>query len=105
VTGRRPNHDHSLTPKYQAQINEENQEKSRNYHFAVCELDADRRELRVAGNGATMQPKIVKGLLYLVCNRHTMVNKDLMETGCDFRQALEDYLSRLPNPSQTSTSP
>jgi len=34
-----------------------------------------------------------------------MVNKDLMAVGCDFRQALEDYLSRLPNPSQTSTSP
>jgi hypothetical protein len=105
VTGRRPNHDHSLTPKYQAQINEENQEKSGNYHFAVGELDADRRELRVAGNGATMQPKIVTGLLYLVCNRHKLINKDLMETGCDFGQALEDYLSRLPNPSQTSTSP
>lgn len=59
----------------------------------------------MAGNGATMQPKIVTGLLYLVCNRHKLINNDLMETGCDFGQALEDYLSGLPNPSQTSTSP
>ncbi|MEJ2127629.1 MAG: winged helix-turn-helix domain-containing protein [Woeseiaceae bacterium] len=60
-------------------MNEENNEKSEVYHFDECELDADLRELRVAGQPVTMQPKAFELLLYLVRNRHRAVDKDELQ--------------------------
>ena len=60
-------------------MNTENQEKSEIYHFDDCELDADRRELRMGGNVVTMQPKAFELLLYLVRNRHRAVDKDELQ--------------------------
>lgn len=57
----------------------ENQEKSEVYQFSDCVLDADRRELRVAGDVVTMQPKAFELLLYLVRNRHRAVDKDELQ--------------------------
>lgn len=57
----------------------ENQEKSEVYEFGDCVLDADRRELRVAGNSVTTQPKAFELLLYLVRNRHRAVDKDELQ--------------------------
>jgi DNA-binding winged helix-turn-helix (wHTH) protein/tetratricopeptide (TPR) repeat protein len=53
----------------------ENLEKSEVYQFDDCELDADRRELRIAGEPVTMQPKAFELLLHLVRNRHRAVDK------------------------------
>jgi DNA-binding winged helix-turn-helix (wHTH) protein/tetratricopeptide (TPR) repeat protein len=60
-------------------MNEENQEKSEIYHFDECELDADRRELRMGGSVVTMQPKAFELLLYLVRNRQRAVDKDELQ--------------------------
>jgi DNA-binding winged helix-turn-helix (wHTH) protein/tetratricopeptide (TPR) repeat protein len=60
-------------------MNKENQEKSEIYDFDECELDADRRELRLAGTAVTMQPKAFELLLYLVRNRHRAVDKDELQ--------------------------
>ena len=60
-------------------MNEENKEKSEVYHFDECALDAGLRELRVAGEAVTMQPKAFELLLYLVRNRHRAVDKDELQ--------------------------
>jgi DNA-binding winged helix-turn-helix (wHTH) protein/tetratricopeptide (TPR) repeat protein len=60
-------------------MNTENQEKSGVYRFGNCELDADRRELRLAGDVVTVQPKAFELLLYLVRNRHRAVDKDELQ--------------------------
>lgn len=60
-------------------MNEENNEKSEVYRFGDCELDAARRELRLAGDAVTMQPKAFELLLYLVRNRHRAVDKDELQ--------------------------
>ena len=57
----------------------ENQEKSEVYVFGDCVLDADRRDLKVAGESVTTQPKAFELLLYLVRNRHRAVNKDELQ--------------------------
>jgi DNA-binding winged helix-turn-helix (wHTH) protein/tetratricopeptide (TPR) repeat protein len=58
---------------------DETQEKSEIYQFGDCELDAARRELRLAGVAVTMQPKAFELLLYLVRNRHRAVDKDELQ--------------------------
>ena len=57
----------------------ENTEKSEIYRFGDWQLDADRRELRNAGEGVTMQPKAFELLLYLLRNRHRAVDKDELQ--------------------------
>jgi DNA-binding winged helix-turn-helix (wHTH) protein/tetratricopeptide (TPR) repeat protein len=57
----------------------ETQEKSEVYRFGDCVLDAARRELRVAGNVVTMQPKAFELLLFLVRNRHRAIDKDELQ--------------------------
>lgn len=57
----------------------ETQEKSEIYVFGDCTLDAGRRDLTVAGNSVTMQPKAFELLLYLVRNRHRAVDKDELQ--------------------------
>jgi DNA-binding winged helix-turn-helix (wHTH) protein len=57
----------------------EKQENSETYEFGDCVLDADRRELRVAGQGVTTQPKAFELLLYLLRNRHRAVDKDELQ--------------------------
>jgi DNA-binding winged helix-turn-helix (wHTH) protein/tetratricopeptide (TPR) repeat protein len=58
---------------------DENQENSEVYRFGNCELDADRRELRLDSSAVTMQPKAFELLLYLVRNRHRAVDKDELQ--------------------------
>lgn len=60
-------------------MTEENQENSEVYAFGDCVLDADRRDLTVAGESVTMQPKAFELLLYLVRNRHRAVDKDELQ--------------------------
>ena len=55
---------------------ETKQAKSEVYRFGDRLLDADRRELRVAGELVTTQPKVFDLLLYLVRNRSRAVDKD-----------------------------
>ncbi|MGI9220837.1 MAG: tetratricopeptide repeat protein [Woeseiaceae bacterium] len=62
-----------------ATMTEENQEKSEIYEFGDCVLDADRRDLSVAGESVTTQPKAFELLLYLVRNRHRAVDKDELQ--------------------------
>ena len=57
----------------------ENQEKTEVYEFGDCVLDADRRDLSVAGKSVTTQPKAFELLLYLVRNRHRAVDKDELQ--------------------------
>jgi DNA-binding winged helix-turn-helix (wHTH) protein/tetratricopeptide (TPR) repeat protein len=79
VTGQRPIGDHWLTLITPELMTEEKLEKSESYIFGDCALDADRRELRVAGESVTTQPKAFELLLYLVRNRHRAVNKDELQ--------------------------
>ena len=51
-------------------MTEENKEKSEVYEFANCVVDADRRELSLADEAVTVQPKAFEPLLYLIRNRH-----------------------------------
>ena len=60
-------------------MQEEKLNKSETYYFGDCELDARRRELRVAGESVTTQPKAFDLLLYLVRNRHRAVDKDELQ--------------------------
>lgn len=61
------------------EMTEEKHDKSEVYEFDACVLDADRRELTVAGDNVTMQPKAFELLLYLLRNRHRAVNKDELQ--------------------------
>ncbi len=57
----------------------EKDQKSEAYKFADCVVDADRRELEVAGDAVTMQPKAFELLLYLIRNRQRAVDKDELQ--------------------------
>ncbi len=57
-------------------MTEENDEKSESYEFTNCIVDADRRELSMANEAVTMQPKAFELLLYLIRNRHRAVDKN-----------------------------
>jgi adenylate cyclase len=46
------------------------------YHFHQCEVDADLRQIRVAGVAAEPQPKVFDLLLYLIEHRDRVVDKD-----------------------------
>lgn len=54
-------------------------EESTIYRFDECVLDADRRELKMAGAPVTLQPKAFDFLLYLVRNRARAVDKDELQ--------------------------
>lgn len=60
-------------------MTEENEEKSELYEFSNCIVDADRRELSLAGEAVTIQPKAFELLLYLIRNRHRAVDKDELQ--------------------------
>ncbi len=60
-------------------MTQEKLEKSEVYKFAECIVDADRRELTLAGDAVTMQPKAFELLLYLIRNRHRAVDKDELQ--------------------------
>jgi len=60
-------------------VTEEKEEKSEVYRFNECELDADRREITMAGEPVTTQPKAFELLLYLVRNRSRAVDKDELQ--------------------------
>ena len=47
-------------------MTEEKDQKSEGFWFDDCVLDADRRELTVAGEPVTTQPKAFELLLYLL---------------------------------------
>ena len=46
--------------------------------FASCDLDMDRRELRVRGASTHVEPQVFDLLLYLIANRNHVVSKDEM---------------------------
>ena len=60
-------------------MKKENTEKTEVYRFGDCVLDADRRELTMAGESVTTQPKAFELLLYLVRNRTRAVDKDELQ--------------------------
>lgn len=60
-------------------MNQEKHENSETYRFRDCVIDVDRRELTLAGELVTMQPKAFELLLYLVRNRHRAVDKDELQ--------------------------
>lgn len=60
-------------------MTEEKEEKSEVYKFGDRIVDADRRELTIAGETVTMQPKAFELLLYLLRNRHRAVDKDELQ--------------------------
>ena len=60
-------------------MTEENNKKSEVYEFGDCVLDAARRELTMAGEPVTTQPKAFELLLYLVRNRSRAVDKDELQ--------------------------
>jgi len=68
-----------LTSAPEAALTEENTQKSEVYRFSDCVLDADRRELTMAGEPVTTQPKAFELLLYLVRNRDRAVDKDELQ--------------------------
>ena len=57
----------------------EKDQKSEVYKFADCVVDASRRELTMAGDAVTMQPKAFELLLFLLRNRHRAVDKDELQ--------------------------
>ncbi len=60
-------------------LTEEKDQKTEVYRFSDCVIDADRRELTVAGETVTMQPKAFELLLYLIRNRQRAVDKDELQ--------------------------
>lgn len=60
-------------------MTEENHQQSEVYRFNDCVVDADRREISLAGEPVTTQPKAFELLLYLVRNRGRAVNKDELQ--------------------------
>ena len=60
-------------------MTEEKDQKSEVYRFNDCVLDADRRELTMAGEPVTTQPKAFELLLFLVRNRGRAVDKDELQ--------------------------
>ena len=68
-----------MTRSDQTAVNEEKDQKSEVYEFSSCVVDADRRELTIAGEPVLMQPKAFELLLYLIRNRHRAVDKDELQ--------------------------
>jgi len=60
-------------------LTEENDQKTEAYRFGDCVLDADRREISMAGKAVTTQPKAFELLLFLIRNRHRAVDKDELQ--------------------------
>ena len=60
-------------------MTEEKNQISEVYKFNDCILDADRRELTMAGEPVTTQPKAFELLLFLVRNRARAVDKDELQ--------------------------
>ena len=60
-------------------MTEEKDQKTETYEFGDCVVDADRRELSVAGETVDMQPKAFELLLFLIRNRHRAVDKDELQ--------------------------
>ena len=60
-------------------MTEEKDQKSEVYKFGDCVVDADRRELSMAGEIVDMQPKAFELLLFLIRNRHRAVDKDELQ--------------------------
>jgi DNA-binding winged helix-turn-helix (wHTH) protein/tetratricopeptide (TPR) repeat protein len=60
-------------------MTEESKIKTEVYRFGDCVLDAARRELTMAGDVVTTQPKAFELLLYLVRNRSRAVDKDELQ--------------------------
>jgi class 3 adenylate cyclase/DNA-binding winged helix-turn-helix (wHTH) protein len=52
------------------------------YAFGACILDADRHELRHAGQVVAIEPKVFQVLLYLLQHRDRVVTKDDLFTHC-----------------------
>lgn len=71
--------DHLLTRSELAAMTEVSNEKSESYKFSNVVLDADRRELSMANEAVTVQPKAFELLLYLIRNRHRAVDKDELQ--------------------------
>ena len=71
--------DHLLTRSDLAAMIEKNNENSEVYEFASCVVDADRRELSMANEAVTVQPKAFELLLYLIRNRHRAVDKNELQ--------------------------
>jgi DNA-binding winged helix-turn-helix (wHTH) protein len=46
------------------------------YDFGDCEFDAERCELRCAGQPVQVEPKVFKVLAHLITHRHRVVPKD-----------------------------
>jgi DNA-binding winged helix-turn-helix (wHTH) protein/tetratricopeptide (TPR) repeat protein len=59
----------------EAALNTEKDQNSEVYEFSDCTVDADRREITIAGVAVTTQPKAFELLLYLIRNRHRAVDK------------------------------
>ncbi len=60
-------------------MTEEKDQKTEVYKFGDCAVDADRRELTIAGEAVEMQPKAFELLLFLIRNRHRAVDKDELQ--------------------------
>ncbi len=60
-------------------MSRETEEKSEVYRFGECVIDAARREITLAGELVTTQPKAFELLLYLIRNRHRVVDKDELQ--------------------------
>ncbi len=65
VTGSRLNPDHLLTRTEPAAMTSKQDHEAEIYRFSSCVVDADRRELTLAGDAVTVQPKAFELLLYL----------------------------------------
>ena len=60
-------------------MTDEKDQKSEVYLFGDCIVDADRREITLAGDAVTTQPKAFELLLYLIRNRQRAVDKDELQ--------------------------
>ena len=60
-------------------MTETSNEKSESYEFSNVFVDADRREISMANEAVTVQPKALELLLYLIRNRHRAVDKDELQ--------------------------
>jgi len=60
-------------------VSEETDHKSETYRFDDCVIDADRREIVLAGKTVTTQPKAFELLLYLIRHRSRAVDKDELQ--------------------------
>jgi DNA-binding winged helix-turn-helix (wHTH) protein len=52
------------------------------YHFGDCVLDAERYELRRAGDVIAIEPKVFQVLVYLIQHRDRVVTRDELLEYC-----------------------